>query len=380
MSQCKISSKCGGCTFIEFPYEEQLNKKTNYMKQLMKGVINAKIDNTIGMEMPLHYRNKGKYALKNGKMGFYEEGTHTIVYEKCIIQNEKINEVADYIFQLVKKYNISIYNEDNGKGFLRYVVIRYGINTDEIMIIFVTTNGRLFKRNEIIKDILNKFSNVKSIVQNINEKDTNAILGSKVYNLYGNDYIFDKIKINNVEFKFKISPLSFYQVNTIQMQVLYSKAIELAQLDNTQIVYDLYSGIGTISICISNNIKKVYGIEIVKDAVRDAVENAKINNIKNAKFISGKVEDLLPRLCATEKADVIFVDPPRSGLDKKTIDILLKVKPKKIVYISCNPETLKSDLINLKKQYVINEIQPVDMFPFTKHVECVTMLKLKNNL
>src|SRR5574344_719378 len=181
MSQCEISSKCGGCTYIEFPYEEQLNKKTNYIKQLMKGVINVKIDNTIGMKMPLHYRNKVKYALKNGKMGFYEEGTHTIVYEKCIIQNEKINKVDDYKVKLVKKYNISIYNEDNGKGFLRYVIIRYGINTDEIMIIFVTTNGRLFKRNEIIKDILNKFSNVKSIVQNINEKDTNAILGSKVY-------------------------------------------------------------------------------------------------------------------------------------------------------------------------------------------------------
>lgn len=370
MKICKIQEKCGGCKNLKMPYDEQLKKKTIYIKKILN-YKNTK--NTIGMDNPYNYRNKGKYALKNGKMGFFEEGSHKIVYSKCLIQNEVINNVAEDINRLVQKYKISIYNEDNGKGFLRHVVIRYGINTDEIMIIFVTTEGKMYRRNEIIKEITEKYTNIKSIVQNINVKNTNAILGNKIYILFGNDYIYDKIE----DLKFKISPLSFYQVNPIQMEKLYKTAIELANITKNDIVYDLYSGIGTISLCVSKKVKKVYGIEIVNDAVKDAIYNAKINNVNNTEFISGKVEELLPKLCLKQKADVVFVDPPRIGLDKKTIETLFKIKSKKIVYISCNPLTLAENLKELEKMYEIKEVQPVDMFPFTDHCEVITCLNLK---
>ena len=295
-------------------------------------------------------------------MGFFEEGTHKIVYAKCAIQNEKINQVADYIFELVKKYHISIYNEDSGKGFLRHIVIRYGFYTDEIMVIFVTTDGKMYKKQEIVKDLTTKFKEIKSIIQNINVRETNAILGNKSFKMYGTDFIMDKLG----ELKIKISPLSFYQVNPVQMKKLYDTAIDFAKLTGNEVVYDLYSGIGTISLSVASKAKKVYGIEIVKDAVIDARANARMNNITNASFMDGKVEELLPKLCNKEKADVVFVDPPRSGLDAKTIKTILKVKPKKVVYISCNPDTLADNLMLLEKDYDIKVVQPVDMFPFTR--------------
>lgn len=355
-------------------YQKQLDEKTNYIKELMRNNgLNVKVNNTIGMKNPLNYRNKGKYAFKNGKMGFYEEGSHKIVYEKCLIQKQIINEIADFVYGLVKKYKINLYNEDTKKGFLRHIVIRYGEFTNEVMVIFVTTDGKMYKRDEIIKELTSKYPNIKSVVQNINVEATNAILGSKTIKLYGSDFIVDKIN----ELKFKISPLSFYQVNPVQMKLLYEVAIKYANLTKNEVVYDLYSGIGTISLCVAKKAKKVYGIEIVKDAVKDANENARINNIKNTKFMAGKVEDLLPKLCDKEYADVVFVDPPRSGLDRKTIQTILKVEPQRIVYISCGPESLVQNLKELKRKYIIEKVQPVDMFPFTKHVECVCVLNLK---
>ena len=374
MEECKISSKCGGCVYMGIEYQKQLEEKTKNISILLENNnIHTKVESAIGMDNPYNYRNKGKYAFKNGKMGFYEEGTHKIVYEKCLIQKQIINEIADYIYTLVKKYNIRLYNEDTKKGFLRHIVIRYGEFTNEVMIILVTTEGKLYKREEIVKDLTSKYKNIKSIVQNINTKDTNAILGNKIFKLFGSDFIVDKIG----NLKFKISPLSFYQVNPVQMLKLYEIAIKYAHLTGNEIVYDLYSGIGTISLSLAQYAKKVYGIEIVKDAVKDSIENAKINNIKNAKFMEGKVEDLLPRLCQKEKADVIFVDPPRSGLDKKTINTILEVEPRKIVYISCEPETLAQNLKVLNKKYKVVKVQPVDMFPFTNCCEVVTKLELK---
>lgn len=372
MNKCSIQNKCGGCKYLNVPYKEQLKEKTELVKRLVAKLDkNIKVENCIGMKNPYNYRNKGKYALKNGKMGFYEEGSHKIVYARCSIQKDIINDVAEYTFELIKKYKISIYDEDTRKGFLRHVIIRYGIHTNEVMVIFVTTNGKMYKRNEIIKDLTAKFDNIKSVVQNINERETNAILGNKIIKLYGTDFIIDKIG----ELKFKISPLSFYQVNPVQMEVLYNTAINYANLKKNDTVYDLYSGIGTISLCVSKKVSRVYGIEIVKDAVSDSKQNAKINNIKNVSFIVGRVEKLLPKLCEKQKADVIFVDPPRSGLDSKTIDTILDVKPNKIVYISCNPETLIFNLDKLSKSFDIEKIQPVDMFPFTSHVECVCVLE-----
>ena len=191
---CEIQEKCGGCVYGKMQYAQQLRTKTEYVeKQLKKLKQNIKVNYCIGMENPYNYRNKGKYAFKNGKMGFFEEGTHKIVYAKCAIQNEKINQVADYIFELVKKYHISIYNEDSGKGFLRHIVIRYGFYTDEIMVIFVSTDGKMYKKQEIVKDLTTKFKEIKSIIQNINIRETNAILGNKNFKMYGSDFIMDKL-------------------------------------------------------------------------------------------------------------------------------------------------------------------------------------------
>lgn len=375
MMNCEIQEKCGGCAYGKKQYAQQLKDKTEYVeKQLKKLKQNVKVNYCIGMEKPYNYRNKGKYAFKNGKMGFFEEGTHKIVYAKCAIQNEKINQVADYIFELVKKYHINIYNEDTGKGFLRHVVIRYGFFTDEIMVIFVTTEGKMYKKQEIVKELTTKFKEIKSIIQNINIKENNAILGNKNFKMYGTDFIMDKLG----NLKIKISPLSFYQVNPVQMKRLYDTAIDFAKLTGNEVVYDLYSGIGTISLSVAKKVKKVYGIEIVREAVIDARANARMNNITNVSFMDGKVEELLPKLCSKERADVIFVDPPRSGLDIKTIKTILKVKPKKIVYISCNPDTLVDNLALLEKDYEIKIVQPVDMFPFTSHVEVCMLLELKN--
>lgn len=371
IKECKENLICGGCLYLNKSYAEQLKlKKANTEKLFFKEFKNKiVIENVIGMKNPYNYRNKGKFAFgfdKNRKpvMGFFEKGTHKIIpFENCLIQNDIINEIAKFIFELVKKYKIPIYNEDAKKSFLRHLIIKYGIYSDEVMIIFVTTNSKMNKRDSIIKEILEKFPNVKTIVQNINEKQTSAILGVQNYNLYGNGYIVDYLN----GYKFKISPLSFYQVNPSQTEILYKLAIENANLTGKEVAYDLYSGIGTISISVSSKVRKVYGIEVVTDAVKDAKENAKLNHIKNVEFVSGKVEVVLPRLIQKwDKADVLFVDPPRKGLDNIALETLKKIKAEKIVYISCNPETLVRDLKELVKFYKIDKVQPVDMFPQTR--------------
>lgn len=379
---CNIFNECGGCSLLNIDYQKQLILKNRSLKQLFKKRLDDKIDiqKIIGMKSPYYYRNKGKYVLgtQAGKyvIGLYEEGTHHIINTTdCKLHNEMINEVAAYTFELIQKYKITPYKEDRKKGIIRHLIIRYGIYTNEIMVILVTTNVKISKRDLIINDLIKKFPTIKTIVQNINEKENSAILGEENIKLYGAGFIVDKLK----DLKFKISPLSFYQVNPIQTEVLYSKAIEYAGLTGKETVYDLYSGIGTISLFASKYANKVIGIEIVKDAVRDAIENAKLNKIENVKFFAGNVEKILPEIIKKEKrADVIFVDPPRSGLDKNTINTLLKVKAKKIVYISCNPETLVENLKDLKVEYDIIKVQPVDMFPMTGHCEVVTSLSLKS--
>lgn len=378
---CEVFDKCGGCKFLNIEYHKQLENKDKALQKLFQDVVDkeTKIYNIIGMKKPYNYRNKGKYVLgsANGKyrIGLYEEGTHRIVNTtKCMLHNEVINEVVGCIFDLIKKYKLVPYNEDTKHGLIRHLIIRYGINTEELMIIFVTANAKISKRELLVKEIIQRYPNVKTIIQNINEKENSAVLGDKNYKLYGNGYIVDKLG----ELKFKISPLSFYQINPLQTKVLYSKAIEFAELTGNEVVYDLYSGIGTISLFVSKYVKEVIGIESVKDAVKDAIQNAKLNNITNAKFLAGRVENVLPEMIRKEKkADVIFVDPPRIGLDKKTIETLLEVKANKVIYISCNPESLIRDLKRLKSIYEILKIQPVDMFPQTGHVESVCILKLK---
>lgn len=378
MEKCKVCKKCGGCNINNVEYKDTLVEKTKYVDNLFRKNKKVKVLQTIGMENPYEYRNKGKFAFGMSKeplLGFYEEGTHKVIdYRNCKIQKNEINEVAEKVLEIAKKYKIAIYNEDTRKGILRHLIVRYGVNTNEIMVVLVTTDVKLSRKNEIVSELLEAFPNIKTIIQNINEKATSAILGVKNIKLYGNGYIIDTLE----NFKFKISPLSFYQVNSKQTEVLYNKALEFANLTGNEIVYDLYSGIGTISLFATRKARKVYGIEIVTDAVKDAKENARINNIKNVEFYSGKVEIVLPTMRKKGTTpDVIFVDPPRSGLDEKTIRTLLDISAKKIVYISCNPQTLVENIEKLSKKYTLNSVQPVDMFPFTQHVECVCVMTLR---
>lgn len=250
-----------------------------------------------------------------------------------------------------------------------------GIATNEVMLILVLNNEKIEKEEEFVSYITTKYKEIKTIVKNINNKNTNVILGNRNDVIYGEGYIYDKLD----EYTFKISPLSFYQVNPLQTEKLYNLAVEYANLSGNETILDLYCGIGTIGIFASKHAKKVYGIEIIENAIKDAKENAKLNNVENAEFYCGDVEEILPIIINKNKLapDVVFIDPPRKGCDTKTIQKLLKLEPKKIVYISCNPATFARDVATLEEKYNIGNIQPVDMFPYTSHVETVSVLKLK---
>lgn len=382
-ADCKTYKRCGGCSLRHINYDETLKMKQNAVQSLVNKTLKNKVEvlETLGMENPYHYRNKAQYPLgidKKGEpqIGIFANRTHEIIpITKCFIQNERSEEIAKFIYSFLLKNNISIYNENTGKGLFRHIVIKVGIKTNQIMCILVI-NGKSFeKEKELVKELITKFPNIKTIVKNINMKNTNVILGQENINLYGDGYITDILG----DFKFKISPLSFYQVNPIQAEKLYNIGIEKAKITKDDIVFDLYCGIGTISLFMAKYAKKVYGVEIVEEAIEDAKENAKINGISNVEFISGDTEIILDNLINKNNIhpDIVMVDPPRKGLDNNTINNILKIKPKKVVYISCNPATLVRDLAKFEEIYNIGYIQPVDMFPYTSHVECVALLRLK---
>ena len=275
----------------------------------------------------------------------------------------------------MKGNGITAYNEETGKGAIRHIVVKVGLHTNEVMCILVTNERKIRNEEKLVEELKKNFLEIKTIVKNINQKNTKVIMGSENEVLYGNGYIQDKLG----DFVFNISPLSFYQINPIQTEKLYNLAIEKAKLNKEDIVLDLYCGIGTIGSFASPYVKKVYGIEIVEQAIKDAKENAKLNKIENIEFYCGDVEEVLENVLNKEDIipNVVFVDPPRKGLDKHTIQNILNLKPERFVYISCNPATLMRDLKELEKDYTIREIQPLDMFPFTNHVETIAVLKLK---
>ena len=382
-ADCSTYNRCGGCNLRHIEYKETLNIKKSIVQNCMNKALKkeVKINDVIGMKNPLHYRNKLQYPLgmneqNNPVMGVFSARTHNIIpTEKCFIQNEKCEEIAKDIFEFIKQNNISVYNEKMLKGTVRHIVIRIGIKTNEILVTLVINEDKL-EDKKLVEYITKRHPEIKSIVKNFNTKNTNVILGDKTKVIYGDGYIYDILG----DYKFKISSLSFYQVNPIQTEILYNTAIKYAgdNLDRTAL--DLYCGIGTIGIFAAKHFKKIYGIEIVEEAIKDAKENAKINKIENAEFYAGDVEEVLPKIIEKENIEpsVVFVDPPRKGLDNKTIKVLKGLKPEKIIYISCNPSTLARDLALLDEDYDIKEIQPVDMFPFTSHVENVCTLKLFN--
>ena len=385
-ADCETYKRCGGCSLRHIDYKETLKMKQNSVQALVNKTLKNKVNvlDTIGMKNPYHYRNKAQYPLgtdKNGmpQIGIFANRTHEIIpIKKCFIQNEISQEIANFIYEFILKNNISVYNEETRKGLFRHIVIKVGIKTNEVMCVLVI-NGKDFKQEkELVHELIAKFPNIKTIVKNINMKNTNVILGLENINLYGDGYITDVLG----DFTFKISPLSFYQVNPIQAEKLYNIGVENAHISKEDVVFDLYCGIGTISLFMAKYAKKVYGVEIVEQAIEDAKENARINNVKNVEFIAGDTEVILDDLINKNNIipDVVMVDPPRKGLDNNSIDNILKIKPKRVVYISCNPATLVRDLARFEEDYKISDIQPVDMFPYTSHVECVSVLELKENI
>ena len=380
---CVTYKRCGGCNLRHISYQKTLEIKQNSVQALVNKTLKNKImvKNTVGMEDPYYYRNKAQFPVgidneNKAYIGVFANRTHTIIpIQKCYIQKEISQEIGNFICDFINENKISVYNEKSQKGLIRHIVIKVGIRTNEIMCILVINGKEIPKEEELSQKLINKFPNIKTIVKNINTKNTNVILGKENINIYGDGYITDILG----DYTFKISPLSFYQVNPVQAEKLYNIGVKAAGITKEDTVFDLYCGIGTISLFMSKYAKKVYGIEIVEQAIDDAKENCKINNITNSEFIAGDVEKVLADLIENKNIipDIIMVDPPRKGLDNTTIENIMKIKPKKLIYISCNPATLIRDLAKLEEEYNIKEITPVDMFPFTSHVECVAVMCIK---
>ena len=371
-SDCLTYSRCGGCVLRHISYDETLKIKQNQVQNLVRKTLksNPTVNTTIGMENPFYYRNKAIYPIsKDKKVGLYAERTHDVIpLVECKIQTAKSQKIASFILD---NWKDSIYDEATNKGLLRNIIIREGFSTQEVMVILVQNGEKWYDPEKLLK----QFPEITSIVININTSKTNVILGNKNIVIYGKGYIQDKLG----DYTFKISPNSFYQINPTQTKKLYDIAINMTKLEKEDILFDLYCGTGTIGIFAAKYVKKVYGIEIVPEAIEDAKENARINNVQNAEFIVGDVETAFDKLINQNKINLtaLIVDPPRKGLDENTIYNILKTRPDKLTYISCNPATLMRDLAKLEEKYNIKQIQPVDMFPFTKHIECVTVLYLK---
>ena len=370
---CKTFPKCGGCDLRHITYAETLKIKQEKVQNLANKMLSeiVEVNETIGMETPIHYRNKAIFPInKDGKVGIYAKRSHDIIpICECKIQTKLSQEIAKFV---VDNWKYTIYDEKTQKGLLRNIMIKEGFNTHEVMCAIVINSNKSVEYN--VEKLINKFPQIKTVVLNLNNKNTNVVLGKENIILYGDGYISDKLG----EYTFKISPNSFYQVNPIQTEKLYNLAIESANLNKEDILCDLYCGIGTIGIFASKYVKKVYGIEIVEDAIKDAKENAKLNNISNIDFIEGDVETAFDKLLKQNIIPTaVIVDPPRKGLDNKTVENLKKLKLQRLVYVSCNPATLMRDLAKLEEVYSIKEITPVDNFCYSSHVESIASLQLK---
>lgn len=378
---CSIYKSCGGCNLQHIDYEAQLEFKTNRVIQVINRIGKLEevtVHPTLGMESPYNYRNKVQLpsSNKNGevKIGFYAARSHDIInMENCYIQDS----VADIVVKLtrlwIKEFNIQCYNEENQQGILRHVMIRKGSKTGQVMVVLVTNGKSLPYKEEFISIVTKKIKGIVSVIQNINSEKTNVILGETCITLWGKDTITDYIG----EFKFEVSPLSFFQVNSVQTEVLYDKVLEYANLSDGEVVLDAYCGTGTISLFLSQKAKKVYGVEIVPQAIENAKINAKVNNVENTEFLVGEAEVIIPELINDGViADLVVVDPPRKGCDKTLLEAISHMGPKTIIYVSCDPGTLARDLGILNELgYITKEIQPVDMFPQTAHVECVARIE-----
>ncbi|MEW9501916.1 23S rRNA (uracil(1939)-C(5))-methyltransferase RlmD [Jeotgalibacillus marinus] len=382
---CPVYDRCGGCQLQHLSYDGQLAAKQKQVQDVMARIgklPHVPVHPTMGMEEPWRYRNKSQVPLgmSNGSViaGFYAKRSHEIVdVNHCIIQEKVSDEVMSLVKQKANELGIQPYDETHHKGVLRHVVIRYGRTTGEVMVILVTRTNDVPHMMELIDVLKENIKGLTSIIHNVNKQKTNVIMGEKTTTLWGRDVIYDSIG----DIRFAISARSFYQVNPVQTEVLYKKALEYTQLTGEESVVDAYCGIGTISLFLAQKAKKVYGVEIVEQAIEDAKQNAELNGIDNAEFEAGPAEVVIPKWHKEgKKADVIVVDPPRKGCDEALLATILAMKPKRVVYVSCNPGTLARDLRVLEEGgYETVEVQPVDMFPQTSHVECVAQIVLKND-
>ena len=381
--KCKVYKRCGGCTVQHMSYKKQLDYKFERVKDCISkigGLDRSLVKYPIGMDIPERYRNKVQLPVGMVKgelnIGFYAPRSHNIInLDTCLIQDKVADKVAELTREWMTKYNIPAASIDgvfNKNGLIRHIMIRKGFTTNEVMVVLVATKEKIENIDKFIDLIKDNIEGIKSIILNVNKENTNVILGQECITLWGEDIITDYID----NFKFNISPLSFFQVNPVQTEKLYSKALEYAELTGEETVFDAYCGTGTITLFLSQKAKKVYGVEIIEPAIINARENAKINNVENTEFFVGKSEEIIPELIEKGiEPDVIVVDPPRKGCDIKLLESIEKARPQRVVYVSCDPSTLARDLKILEeKGYKTEKVQPVDMFPHTSHIETVCLL------
>jgi 23S rRNA (uracil1939-C5)-methyltransferase len=375
-SRCPVFKKCGACQMIDTPYESQLRKKHARVQELLEPY--CRVESFIGMESPEHYRCKVHAVFTHDKKGnpltgIYREGSHEVVpVESCLLEDKKADAIIATIRGMLKSFKIKTFDEDNGYGLLRHVLIRIGKYTGEIMVVLVTVSPIFPSKNNFVKALLKEHPEITTIVLNVNDKQTSMILGDKEKTMYGPGFIYDIC----CGMKFKISPKSFYQVNPVQTEILYRTAIEMADLKGDEVAMDCYSGVGTIGIIASPHVKEVISVELNKDAVKDAILNARINEIKNVTFYNNDATVFMQQMAASgDKVDLVFMDPPRSGSTPEFIKAVETLAPSKVVYISCSPDSLAGDLKLFKKSgYKAQRAVPVDMFPFTRGIETVVLL------
>ena len=377
--RCKICTSCGGCQYQQLSYDAQLKYKTKRVKEALTRISKVDIEvlPCLGMEDPYNYRNKIQVPFnkdKNGKVkfGFYKENSHIIMpIKECAIEDRRAAPILWDIKLLLEEMNIPVYNEDSGKGILRYVLIRTSHHYKELMVVLITTQMNFPGQRNFINELVNRHPEITTIVENVNSRHTNVILGNQEKVLYGPGHIKDDI----LGLTFEISAASFFQVNPIQVEKLYASALNLIDFNKKETVLDAYSGVGTIGLIAAKNAGKVISVEINKSAHKNAIENAKRNNVNNIEFVCADAGEYISK--SSEDIDILIMDPPRSGSDETFLSTVINKRIKKIIYISCNPETLARDIQYLSKYYQVNYVQPVDMFPMTAHVETIVGLYRK---
>ncbi|QED46829.1 23S rRNA (uracil(1939)-C(5))-methyltransferase RlmD [Cytobacillus dafuensis] len=383
---CPVYEECGGCQLQHLQYSQQLKEKRDIVIQALERHTKLSLDQieikeTIGMEDPWNYRNKSQFQVgsRDGKVlaGLYGMNSHKLInIDQCAVQHPKTSKATGKVKRILQDLQIPIYNERTRKGLVRTIVTRVGIQTGELQIVLITTKRELPKKQLIVQEIKKRLPEVKSIIQNINGQKTSLIFGEETINLEGKDFIQETLG----DLSFELSARTFFQLNPVQTVKLYNEVKKAAGLTGKEKVVDAYCGVGTIGLWVSDQAADIRGMDIIPESIEDAKKNAARHGIKHAEYVTGKAEVLLPKWVKEGwKPDVIIVDPPRTGLDEQLIKTILKVKPKKVVYVSCNPSTLAKDIEVLSASYKVDMIQPVDMFPQTSHVECISQIVLKND-